>query len=89
MRPLSNLPPIVSPSQEMKNGAAVFVDWKDDSSDAGTSGDGSFSGKGEFVRHVTPGEVGLEYLGTVPHCLVKISPDDLGSVFPVSAVKPA
>ncbi len=84
MSPVSTTPT----SLRLRRGERVHVDWKDDTSAAGTIDDGSYSGTAKFVRHVRPGTNGCEMLEFGPHCVVKVSPDDLGSFFALSAILP-
>lgn len=72
--------------EEFKKRQKVRVQWVDDSTNAGTSDDGSYAGEAEFVRYVNVGQVGDEMLTAGPHCVVKTSPGDHGSFFPISAI---
>jgi len=72
--------------KKFKKLQTVHVDWKDDSCNAGTSDDGSYTGKAIFIKYVKKGMVGDELLVQGPHAIVKTSKDDKGSFFPVSAI---
>jgi hypothetical protein len=71
---------------KLKKGQLIWINWKDDSSNRGTSDDGSYNGPAKFVRHVRKGQVGDEMLEKEPHIVVKIDEEDHGSFFPRSAV---
>lgn len=74
-------PKLAKQPEAFTKGQKVSVDWHD------PHGDGSYAGQGEFIRHLAEGDVGDELLADGPHVVVKCTPDDSGSIFPMSAVK--
>lgn len=47
----------------------------------------NYTGQGKFVRNVPPEDWDM-YGADEPHCVVKTSPTDAGSVFPTRCVSP-
>jgi hypothetical protein len=73
-------------AQPFKKGDRVLVQRKDDTSNAGSSEDGSYSGIGVFLRHVARGRVGAEHIDSGPHCVVQVGKNAAGSFFPTSSI---
>ena len=50
--------------------------------------DENYTGPAVFVRHIRKTEIGYDYLlKEEPHCMVRVSKTDCGSVFPTRYVK--
>lgn len=67
---------------EFRRGESVAVSFTEGSEDE------NWQGVGEFMRYIAQDEAGFSYL-TEPHAMVRTSPCDAGSVFPVRCIQRA